>query len=68
MSAGRDQWILFCLDDFMKEPLHQCSTLLQKLVESDFSSRETMLEKATMKDKERLYREVSDLEKKLRWA
>lgn len=68
MSAGRDQWILFCLDDFMKEPLHKYSALLQKLVESDFTVRETMLDKATSREKESLYKEVSALEKKLRLA
>jgi len=68
MNAGRDQWILFCLDDFTEVSLNQYSSLLQKLVEGDFDYRENTLQKATVREKETLYKEVSALAKELRYA
>ncbi len=62
MSAGRDQWILFCLDDFVSEPSMQFSTLLKELVESDDFSREQLLQRVTVRERENLFKEILELE------
>ena len=62
MHAGRDQWILFCLDDFASEETETLSTLLGNLVAGDEFARENLLQKISYREKENLFKEVLQLE------
>lgn len=63
MNAGREQWIMFCLDDFRGDMLDDHSGLLQELVASDYFSREKLLNKISFKERESLFKEVLFLER-----
>lgn len=62
MNAGRDQWILFCLDDFTSEETETFSTLLGELVAGDKFTRENLLQKVSYRERENLFKEVVQLE------